>query len=131
MDGRRLLTVLGYAAGAAIILLALADVFMTVLYARVGTGPLSQRLARWSWAAVRRVARRLGPWKDGLLAFFGPAYLVTLMMLWIGLLLLGFALVAWPALGTGVRSTSGDTPTDFPTAFYYAGGSMTTVGSGD
>lgn len=119
-------------AGMALILLSVADVFMTVLYARVGTGPMSHRLASWSWAIVRKIARRLPEQqKDTLLSFFGPGYLVLLTSIWIALLLFGFTLIAWPGLGTGIRSTAGQTPRDFLTAFYYAGGSMTTVGSGD
>ena len=117
--------------GGVLILLALSDVFMTVLYARAGTGPMSHRLAEGGWAIFRRLGRAVPRCKDTILAFFGPLYLVVLMAAWIGLLLLGFTLVAWPNLGTGIRSQSGDTPTDFLTAFYYAGGSMTTVGSGD
>lgn len=37
------------AAGAALILLFLADVFMTVLYARAGTGFLAPRWSRAIW----------------------------------------------------------------------------------
>src|SRR5215218_285235 len=100
--------------GAALVALAMADVFMTVLYARVGTGPLSHRLARWGWAVVRRAARLLPKGgKDCLLSYFGPAYLVVLLSLWLGLLLVGFTLIAWPALGSGIEWTTGQTPTDF------------------
>lgn len=119
-------------AGIGLILLSLADVFMTVLYARAGTGPLSHRLASYGWSVTRWAGRRLpARWKDGFLSFYGPAYLVCLMSLWIGLLLIGFTLLAWPGLGNGIESTSGSTPTSFGAAFYYAGGSMVTVGSGD
>ncbi|HEX8916325.1 MAG TPA: potassium channel family protein [Humisphaera sp.] len=124
--------VLGYAGGTALVLLALADVFMTVLYARAGTGPVSHRLAAGGWAVVRRVARRLAPARrDALLGYFGPGYLVTLLAVWFGLLLLGFTLLTWPGLGGGIVRQDGPTPTDLLTAFHFAGGSLTTVGTGD
>src|SRR4051794_24817418 len=117
--------------GIALVLLSVTDVFMTVLYARVGTGPISHRLAKGGWAVARRISRRLGRFKDRFLSFFGPVYLVCVMIMWFGLLLLGFTLIAWPNMGRGVQSQAGNTPTDFWSAFYYAGGSMTTMGSGD
>jgi hypothetical protein len=132
MNDHPLLVLTAYAVGTATILLALADVFMTVLYARAATGPLSRRLATAGWAVVRRVARRLPPGrKDSLLGYFGPAYLMVLLAAWVALLLIGFTLLAWPGLGGGIQSQAGGTPADLLTAFYYAGGSLTTVGSGD
>jgi hypothetical protein len=118
-------------AGVALIALAVADVYMTVLYARAGTGPLSHRLASWGWAVARRVGRAVPGHKGGLLAAFGPTYVVVLISSWVSLLLLGFTLITWPRMGTGIQSTSGPTPTDFFTAFHFAGGSLTTVGSSE
>jgi len=43
-------------AGTLLMALALADVFLTVLYARAGTGIISDRLARLIWLALRRVS---------------------------------------------------------------------------
>ena len=40
--------------GAALVVLVLLDVFFTVLYARIGSGIASQRLARWAWWFFRR-----------------------------------------------------------------------------
>jgi len=130
MDGNYWLGLLVQLIGIAMVLLSLVDVFMTVLYARVGTGPLSHRLATYAWPVVRRATRPL-PHRTRytLLSFFGPGYLVSLITIWIALLLLGFTLFTWPELGRGVANTSGTTPTDFWTAFYYAGGSLTTVGN--
>ena len=131
MDGHPVLRYLVEAAGTALIVMSMGDLFMTVFYARAGTGPMSQRVARFGWAVVRRVSRPLGRYKDVLLSFYGPGYLLLLLSLWLGLLLMGFTLLAWANLGTGIQSQTGNTPTDILTAFYYAGGSMTTVGSGD
>lgn len=119
-------------AGVGLIFLAMADVFMTALYVRAGTGPLSHRLVRVSWAIVRRASRLLPvQWRIGFLSFFGPVFVVGLTMLWIGLLLFGFALITLPNLGRGIRSQNGPTPTDLTTAFYSAGTSTSTVGSNE
>ena len=45
-------------AGTLLMALVLADVFLTVLYARAGTGIISDRLARLIWLALRRVSSR-------------------------------------------------------------------------
>ena len=50
---------------------------------------------------------------------------------WIGMLLLGSALIVWPVLGTDLTSSNGSTPTNFSVALYYAGYSLTTLGVGD
>jgi hypothetical protein len=43
--------------GVALVLLSVSDVFMTVLFARAGTGPISQRLGEGMWAIFRRLSR--------------------------------------------------------------------------
>ena len=45
--------------------------------------------------------------------------------------MLGAALVIHPHLGTAVTSSTGPTQTDFKTALYVAGNSITVVGSGN
>lgn len=45
--------------------------------------------------------------------------------------LVGLGLIASPALGTGIRASSGTTPTDFAAALYYSAYSLTTLGTGD
>jgi hypothetical protein len=47
------------------------------------------------------------------------------------LLLLGFSLIVWAALGSAIQASSGGTATGFPAALYYAGFSLTTLGTGD
>lgn len=117
--------------GAALVLVALADIFLTALYARSGMGVLSDRLHSGVWRAVRRAALAWPSRKDRLLGYVGPALLVLTVVLWVALLLLGFALIVWPALGSALSASKGETPTDFATALYYAGYSLTTLGTGD
>jgi len=116
--------------GAGLVLLSLLDIFLTVLYARSGVGLLSPKFHRLTWSAFRALSR-VPVLKDRVLSYAGPTLLVATVVLWTGLLLLGFALVIWPALGSGIRAASGETPTDFAAALYYAGWSLTTLGTGD
>jgi hypothetical protein len=117
--------------GAALILLFLADVFLTVLYARAGTGLLAPYWCRALWASLHGVAKLFGRRQAAVLSFGGPLIVVSLIGLWAIGLTAGAALVIQPELGTSVRPSSGDTPTDFVTALFVAGNSLSIVGSGD
>jgi len=118
-------------AGAALILLALVDVFLTVLYARLGTAVLSTRLSRMVWRAFRPFAARAGRNRGKVLSFCAPLILVVLIGMWAALLAFGAALLIHPALGTSVRATVGPTSRDFMTALYAGGSSLSIVSVGD
>jgi len=60
--------------GAALVLFILVDVFLTVLYARIGAGVFSPRLARVIWRTFRGAARPFGPRAGKLLSFCGPTF---------------------------------------------------------
>jgi hypothetical protein len=116
-------------AGALLMALVLADVFLTVLYARAGTGIISDRLARLVWLTLRGLASdRSG---RHLLSFCGPAILVALLLTWSILLAVGGALIVHPQLGTTITNSKQNTPTDFVTAIYVAGSSLSIVGGSD
>src|SRR3954451_12198604 len=114
-------------AGTLLMALVLADVFLTVLYARAGTEIISNRLARLVWLAMRRLA--LNSSNGGLLSFCGPLIVVALLLTWSILLALGAALIIHPQLGTNITNSNQDTPTDFVTAIYVAGSSLSIVGA--
>jgi hypothetical protein len=115
-------------AGWIVLAITLADVFLTVLYARAGSGLLAPRLARGVWFVLRALS---GGRRTGILNFGGPVQLVALVLMWAALLALGAALVIHPGLGTGVQSSSGKTDTDFITALLVGGSSMSIVGASD
>src|SRR3954465_14870333 len=117
--------------GAALFAAVLLDVFLTVLYARMGTSLLAGPLAGLTWRVVRAASAPLGRPRSVALSFCGPAILVLLVTAWSAGLTLGAALVIHPALGDGVRSSTGPTPTDFVAAVYAAGNSLSVVGSGE
>jgi hypothetical protein len=116
-------------AGALLMALVLADVFLTVLYARAGTGIISDRLARSVWLTFCIVGS--GRNKGRLLSFCGPVIVVALLLAWSILLALGAGLIIHPQLGTSVVNANQDTPTDFVTAVYVAGSSLSIVGGGN
>lgn len=114
--------------GALLALFVLADVFYTVLYARIGAGILSYRVARGVWIVFRSASRPFRRRRAQILSFCGPSILIVVLVAWAALLTLGMALVIHPALGRAVTASSGPTPTDFVSALYAAGGSMSIVG---
>ena len=116
--------------GILIVLLILLDVFLTVLYARMGSGLVSPQLARMVWRVFRVVARCVPHYRDRIASFCGPVILVLLVLTWIAGLTLGNALLFHPVLGSAIRSSSGKTPTDFVSALYAGGSSISIVGSG-
>jgi hypothetical protein len=115
-------------AGATVMALVLADVFLTVLYARAGTGIISDRLARSVWLTLRG-GRASDRHNGRLLSFCGPFIVVALLLTWSMLLALGAALIVHPQLGTTITNSSQGTPTDFITAIYVAGSSLSIVGA--
>ena len=68
--------------GVAVVLFILVDVFLTVLYARIGAGVFSPHLARVIWWAFRGAARPFGLRAGKLLSFCGPIILVTVLIVW-------------------------------------------------
>lgn len=119
--------------GGALVLLALADVFLTVLHARADAGIFSPRFNQLVWLAFRGVATRLGRRRDAVLSYAGPLLLAATMALWVVLLTIGFALIYWPAMGRGIVEVAdiGDTPQGFLAALYFSGACLTTLGFGD
>jgi hypothetical protein len=117
--------------GFALIVLALLDVFLTVLYARLGTGIISHRLACLVWRVFKVVSKPITRHRDYILSLSGPVLVVCTIGVWILMLMVGAALVSHPYLGTSITATSGPTSTDFFTALYVAGDSLTTVGTSD
>ncbi|MGE5073048.1 MAG: ion channel [Anaerolineae bacterium] len=117
--------------GAVIGLVVLVDIFLVVLYARAHTGILARFLTYGLWRLLVRVSKLFGSRRQGFLTLSGPIILLSLLFSWGLLLSMAAALIIHPGLGTGVRSTQGQTPTDFITALYVAGTSLSFVGASD
>jgi Ion channel len=115
--------------GLVVLMLILLDIFLTVLYARMGTGIISARLARAVWKAFLRGSKLFGRRRQHALSFCGPTIVIMLLVVWALGLTCGAALIIHPQLGAAIRNSSEATPTDFVTALYAAGSSISIVGS--
>lgn len=70
-------------AGGLLMLLLLADVFLTVLYARVGTGLFSVVVAKSLWRVFREVSRPLGERRGSFLSeAFNLSEVAGLVAIW-------------------------------------------------
>jgi hypothetical protein len=116
--------------GVLMVCVVLLDVFLTVLYARMGASLVSSRLARRTWALVRLAAKPFGRHQATVLALGGPLIVVLLVVGWAAGLTCGTAMILQPELGTAVIAKTGATPTDFVTALYAGGGTMA-IGASD
>ncbi|MUL39128.1 potassium channel family protein [Gloeocapsopsis dulcis] len=117
--------------GTGLVILAIADIYLTVLYPRGDKGIISVPLARGLWHFFRFSAKTIRRQHDRILSYMGPTLLVATVAVWILLLVIGFALICWAALGNEIQMQGQDTPTDFATAIYYSGYSLATLGTGD
>lgn len=118
-------------AGAALVLVVLADVFLNVLYARAGVAIISRPLVHLVRDVFLFAGRRSGRRKPRVLSFIGPAAVVAILAAWLAFLVLGCALIIHPALGAAVRNEIGPTSTGFANALYVAGTSVSSAGVGD
>ena len=126
-----MVSILERASGVIVMGIVLLDVFLTVLYARIGTGLIAERAAHLTWMAFRRAAEAAGTQRGAVLSFCGPVILLLYVLLWAVGLTLGAGLIIHPGLGTGVQAGNGPTPTDVLTALYAGGSSMAIVGASD
>src|SRR3954469_4550994 len=84
--------------GALLILLILVDLFVTILYARIGSGIISYPLARITWRFFCWIAKPFPNKKAKILSFCGPVILVVLVIVWTLALACGAALIIHPNL---------------------------------
>ena len=117
--------------GAFLMLCLVVDIFLTVLYARMGTTLLSGYVGRATWRVFRSAATWFPAHRGAILSFCGPAMMLILVGFWAIGLTVGAALIFYPALGTAIQSGNGEpTPHDFVTALYAAANSLSIVGAG-
>ena len=116
-------------AGLCLLTLILVDIFVTVLYARAGSGLIGPRAARLFWRLIRRMSTVSLRIRVHVLSFGGPLLMVAVVVMWFVGLSLGAALVIHPALGSGVKVSSGDTPSSFIAALFAGGSSVSIAGS--
>jgi Ion channel len=125
-----MLEVLLVVLGIGVVVYILNDVFQSVVVPR--STPARYRVTRWvvrpGWRLWRSLALRSSSTqsRERMLGTFAPAVVVLLLALWLMGLVLGFGLIF-----TGLREQLQPLVHDFPTALYFAGTSVLTIGFGD
>ncbi len=126
------MTVLSLIAGAALIAIVLWDAFETIVLPRLVTRRI--RLARiyfrYTWKVYAVVARSISSRKhrENFLGYFGPLFMLVLILLWATGLIMGFALLLW---GAGAIAATPAGPHGLATYIYLSGTSFFTLGLGD
>jgi len=117
--------------GICLVTLVLFDVFQTIVVPRVS--PRALRIAPilvgdFLWPPFRTLMRwkPMAPYSKELLDLFAPVVFVSLMLLWLILLTLGYALMIY-----SLRFNVTPMIKSFAEAYYFAGTSVLTLGFGD
>jgi len=113
--------------GLGLVLATLVDAIGTLVAARGLTGRWRPtRQFYWvTWRAWRAVGKRLGDRREGFLSLYAPLTLLTLLVLWLLGLLVGWSLV-YQADRSALRGGTG-----YVSLLYYSGTCLFTVGFGD
>lgn len=120
------------AVGIALVVLAINDIFQSVIVPRA-TGR-RYRPTFYLWRAMWRLWPELS-WRrfakkperrEDFLAVFAPLMLVTLLVVWVVLLICGYSLIFW-----GLRGGFAPDERSLGTLLYFAGASLLTIGFGD
>lgn len=118
--------------GIAVIALALADVFQSVVMPRAPTLLYRISLVVWRglWRVWPQLAHRLYPRNDesreDFLASFAPFALIAMLATWVAILILGYGAILW-----ATRREVTPAPHSYWDAAYFSGTSLLTIGFGD
>lgn len=109
----------GLIAGIFIVGSAALSVFTALVVPRVTSSRAMRTVAKVIGVTARQILPRLPSYeaRDRLMSYVGPLSMVTLFVLWLGSLVLGFGLIAWWASGQ-----------DFSSALAISGSSVFTLG---
>jgi hypothetical protein len=112
--------------------LTLSDVFQSVVMPRATGRRFRPSFYLWRsmWNLWPRLAWRLyaedGDRREEFFAVFAPLMLVLLIGFWVGMLILGFALMLW-----AMRAAIAPAHASFGEILYFAGTTLLTIGFGD
>jgi hypothetical protein len=111
--------------------IVLLDIFLLILYARANKSILSKEISHFVWSVFVALSKPFGRRRGQFLTFGGPIILAMVLGSYALLLSVAMALIIHPNLGTGIITNHGPTPTDFITALYVGGSSLSFVGASD
>lgn len=118
-------------AGCALLGLTLLDILVTTLHP-TAQSPLSPRVYRVAWRTVGWVARPLpARARQRVLAWLLPGCIAGLLLLWVLLLVAGFALLYLPEMAESGAFRAARAHLGWPDAFYFSGVCLTSIGFGD
>jgi Ion channel len=117
---------LGTVLGGILILGAGRDVFDTLFHPEGRA-----TLGRWVMRIVWQLARRTIGHRPRAFSLVGPTALVSVLVLWALLLVVGWALVYWPHLPEGFRVPADEQGRGLVDALHVSLVTLTTLGSGD
>ncbi|HEY1403546.1 MAG TPA: potassium channel family protein [Pyrinomonadaceae bacterium] len=119
-------------AGLLVLLFVAYDVYATILDASGRAGPLSAWVNRGVWAVARALALRFSPnRRHRLLNLVGPMLMPGLIVIYLVLLISGFALIYLPRMPAEFTlDTTGETA-HWIESLYFSGVTLTTLGYGD
>jgi hypothetical protein len=113
------LRVVGLIVGVIVLGSAALSVFTALVVPRVTSSRAMRTVALVIGGTVRRILPRLPTYevRDRMMSFVGPAAMITLFIVWLGALVLGFGLITWWSSGQSLGS-----------ALEIAGSSVFTLG---
>ena len=119
-------------AGFVLLALIIFDIYATVLHSSARYGPVGESLNRSVWRVARTVAFKLSRAnRHRLLNMVGPLLLPLLIVVYIVLLILAFALIYYPYIPRGFTFGVEHPEPGWIDAVYFSGITLTTVGYGD
>jgi len=120
------------AAGLVLLALVLFDIYATVLHSSARYGPVGESWNRSVWRVTRAASFRLTRAnRHRLLNMVGPLLLPLLIVVYVILLVLSFALVYYPHVPSGFTFGVRHPEPGWMDAIYFSGVTLTTVGYGD
>lgn len=122
-----------FTVGGLLVLLFVAyDVYGTILDASGRAGPISGALNRGVWAIVRPFAFRFSRQRrHRLLNFVGPMLMPALIVIYLLLLITGFALIYFPRMPAEFSVLPSAAGANWIESLYFSGTTLITVGYGD
>jgi hypothetical protein len=119
-------------AGFVLLALIIFDIYATVLHSSARYGPVGESLNRSVWRVTRAAAFKLSRAnRHRLLNMVGPLLLPLLIVVYVVLLVLAFALVYYPHVPRGFTFGVEHPEPGWVDAVYFSGVTLTTVGYGD
>jgi len=120
------------AAGFVLLTLIVFDIYATVLHSSARYGPVGESLNRSVWRLTRAAAFRLSRAnRHRLLNMVGPLLLPLLIVVYVVLLILAFALIYYPHIPDNFAFSEAHRAPGWVDAVYFSGCTLTTVGYGD